>query len=262
MDEETRTLLASGVFAGPLFVGTFLAEGATRAGYEPLRHPVSSLALGDHGCANFVVAGLLTLAFAVGMRRASPSSKRSIRGPFLVGVWAIGLIGAGIFPTYPVSGYPPGTPDKLTGYSWHDAIHDLAFSLPGFVALAAACFVFCRWFAGRGRLFGTHKTRLRGRVRSRQRGIRAGRRPRASGRALPARRDFSPSIRSDPLLVGNQGSPDLRTLRPLVAWVARMRLWRTEKNAAAPSGSGWSGVALVGWLACLCRCLGRWSGSW
>lgn len=151
MDEKTRTLLASGVFAGPLFVVTFLAEGATRAGYEPLRHPVSSLALGDYGwmqTANFVVAGLLTLAFAVGMRRVSP--KLSIRGPLLVGVWAIGLIGAGIFPTDPVSGYPPGTPDKLTGYSWHGAIHDLAFSLPGFVALAAACFVFCRWFAGRG----------------------------------------------------------------------------------------------------------------
>lgn len=115
MDEKTRTLLASGVIAGPLFVGTFLAEGATRAGYEPLRHPVSSLALGDHGwmqTANFVVAGL--------------------------------------FPTDPVSGYPPGTPDKLTGYSWQGAIHDLAFSLPGFVPLAAACFMFCRWFAGRG----------------------------------------------------------------------------------------------------------------
>ena len=152
-DVKSRMLLACGVFAGPLFVVTFLAEGATRACYDALRHPVSSLALGDHGwmqTANFVVAGLLTLAFAVGTRRAFPPSKRSIWGPLLVGVWAIGLIGAGIFPTDPVSGYPPGTPDKLTGYSWHGAIHDLAFSLPGFVALAAACFVFCRWFAGRG----------------------------------------------------------------------------------------------------------------
>lgn len=152
-DGKTRTLLACGVFAGPLFVGTFLAEGATRARYDALRHPVSSLALGDRGwmqTANFVAAGLLTLAFAVGMRRAFPPPKLSIRGPFLVGVWAIGLIGAGIFLTDPVSGYPPGTPDRPTGYSWHGAIHDLAFSLPGFVALAAACFVFCRWFAGRG----------------------------------------------------------------------------------------------------------------
>jgi hypothetical protein len=154
-DVKTRTLLGCGVIAGPLFVVMFLAEGATRAGYDPLRHPVSSLALGDYGwmqTANFVVAGLLTIAFAVGMWRAFWSPRRSVWGPFLVGVWGIGLIGAGIFPTDPVSGYPPGTPDQLTGYSLHGAIHDLAFSLPGFVALLAACFVFCRRFAARGEL--------------------------------------------------------------------------------------------------------------
>lgn len=147
---KTRTLLACGVIAGPLFVVTFLAEGATRAGYDPLRHPVSSLALGDYGwmqTANFVVAGLLTLAFAVGMRRAFRPPRRSIWGPLLIGVWGVGLIGAGIFPTDPVSGYPPGAPDRLLGYSVHGAMHDLAFSLPAFVALSAACFVFGRWFA-------------------------------------------------------------------------------------------------------------------
>jgi hypothetical protein len=60
-----------------------------------------------------------------------------------------GLLGAGIFPTDPVSGYPPGTPDRLSGYSWHGAFHDL-FSLVAFVALAVACFVFGRRFAVRG----------------------------------------------------------------------------------------------------------------
>jgi hypothetical protein len=100
--------------------------------------------------ANFVVARLLTLAFAVGMWRALRPPKRSIWGPLLVGVWAIGLIGAGIFPTDPVSGYPPGTPDQLPWYSLHGAMHDLAFSLPGFVALLAVFFVFCSRFAARG----------------------------------------------------------------------------------------------------------------
>lgn len=68
----TKTLLACGAIAGLLFVLVFLLEGATRANYDPLRHPVSSLALGDYGwvqSANFVVAGLLTLAFSVGLRR-------------------------------------------------------------------------------------------------------------------------------------------------------------------------------------------------
>ena len=67
----------------------------------------------------------------------------------LVGVWAVGLLGAGVFVTDPVSGYPPGTPDQLSGHSWHGALHDL-FSLPAFVALTAACFVFGRRFATHG----------------------------------------------------------------------------------------------------------------
>jgi hypothetical protein len=64
---KTRTLLACGVIGGPLFVATFLVEDATHANYDPLRHPVSSLALSDSGWvqgANFIVTGLLTLAFA------------------------------------------------------------------------------------------------------------------------------------------------------------------------------------------------------
>ena len=60
-----------------------------------------------------------------------------------------GLLGAGVFVTDPVSCYPPGAPDRLSGYSWHGALHDL-FSGPAFVALAAACFVFGRRGAGRG----------------------------------------------------------------------------------------------------------------
>jgi hypothetical membrane protein len=158
---KTKTLLACGAIAGPLFVFVFLVDGATRARYDPLRHPVSSLALGDWGwtqSANFIVAGLLTLAFAVGLRLALRPQKGSTWGPLLVGVWAVGLLGAGIFPTDPVSNYPPGTPDRLSEYSWHGALHDL-FSLPAFVALAVACFVLGRRFAVRGeRGWGTYST--------------------------------------------------------------------------------------------------------
>jgi len=48
---KTKTLLACGAIAGPLVVVAFVVEGATRAHYDPLRHPVSSLALGDSGWA-------------------------------------------------------------------------------------------------------------------------------------------------------------------------------------------------------------------
>jgi hypothetical protein len=65
-----RGLLYCGLAAGPVFVTTFLAEGAIRDGYRPSRHPVSSLALGPRGqvqTANFAVTGTLVLAGAAGL---------------------------------------------------------------------------------------------------------------------------------------------------------------------------------------------------
>jgi len=60
--------LVCGAIAGPLFVLTFLIEGASRANYNALRHPVSWLAIGHSGwvqSVNFLVTGLLLLIFAV-----------------------------------------------------------------------------------------------------------------------------------------------------------------------------------------------------
>ena len=149
---KTKTLLLCGAIAGPLFVAAFLIEGATRASYDPLRHPVSSLAFGDSGWTqrtNFLITGLLTLAFAVGLRRALRTLGGSTWGPLLVGAYAIGLLGAGIFVADPMNGYPPGTPDKRLIYSVHGVLHDL-FSTLVFLGLPVACFVFGRWFAARG----------------------------------------------------------------------------------------------------------------
>jgi hypothetical protein len=80
---KTKALLSCGAVAGPLFVAAFLVEGAARLGYDPLRHPVSSLVLDDHGwmqTANFGVASLLTLAFAAGLRLALWLGKSSTWG--------------------------------------------------------------------------------------------------------------------------------------------------------------------------------------
>lgn len=142
-----------GVIAGPLFVAGFLLEGATRSDYDPLRHPVSSLALGPFGwtqTVNFIVAGLLGLAFAAGLVVRLPGVRQKI-GALLVGAWAAGLIGAGLFVTDPVSGYPPGTPALPGQPSTAGALHDL-FSVPAFFCLGAACFVLAagagwRWAA-------------------------------------------------------------------------------------------------------------------
>jgi Protein of unknown function (DUF998) len=151
---RSRALLVCGAIAGPLFTAAWILEGATRAHYNPLWHPVSSLELGgEFGWtqrANFVVAGLLTLAFAIGLWRALRPLGGSTWGPLLVGAHAIGLLGAGIFVTDPVNGYPPGTPDHPATYgSAHAALHDL-LSVGTFVGLPIACLVMARRFAGWG----------------------------------------------------------------------------------------------------------------
>jgi hypothetical protein len=145
-------LLLAGLLAGPLFVVTFLLEGAFRDGYDPMRHPVSSLSLGPTGwiqIANFLITGALTLAFAVGLRRSLRPGPGATAGPVLIAVWGVGLLGAGPFVTDPVSGYPAGTPPTPDQPSWHGMLHDLLFSLPGFACLAAVMLVFAYAFARR-----------------------------------------------------------------------------------------------------------------
>ncbi|GAA3791493.1 DUF998 domain-containing protein [Sphaerisporangium flaviroseum] len=151
MGLKIRLLLGCGVIAGPLFMVVLLVTGALRDGYDPIRHAGSTLALGDSGwtqVVNFLVTGLLTVAFAAGLWLARGGLGGSFWGPLLVGVWGVGLLGAGVFVTDPVAGYPPGTPLLTDPPTTAGSLHDL-LSLAGFVGLAAACFVFTRRFAVR-----------------------------------------------------------------------------------------------------------------
>jgi hypothetical protein len=142
-------LLLCGVVAGPLFTAVWIVEGATRANYDPLRYPISSLSIGEFGWmqrANFIITGLLILAFSVGLRRVLRRPSGSLWGPLLVGLAGIGLIGAGIFVADPLNGYPPGTPRIPIERTTHGILHDL-FGIPFFLGLPITCFVFARLFA-------------------------------------------------------------------------------------------------------------------
>ena len=142
----TRRLLRCGVAAGPVFVAVFLLEGGVRDGYRPLRHPVSSLALGPRGwvqAGNFAVAGTLVLAGAAGLACAGDLAAGSRAAPVLIGAAGAGLVGSAAFTTDPVSGYPPGTPDALTRPSRTGTAHNLA-AVPVFVGLPAAALT-CGW---------------------------------------------------------------------------------------------------------------------
>jgi hypothetical protein len=158
-EARTRRQLRCGVVAGPVFVAVFLLEGAVRDGYRPLRHPVSSLALGSRGWiqgVNFATAGTLVLAAAAGLARASDPAAGGHAAPTLIGAAGAGLLGSAIFPTDPVSGYPPGTPGALPGPSQTGAAHNL-MAVPVFFGLPAAALACSRrsWNAGQ-RGFGLY----------------------------------------------------------------------------------------------------------
>jgi hypothetical protein len=143
----TSLLLWCGVIAGPSFVVAFLIEGATSPGYDPMRLPVSLLSLGEGGwrqVANFLVDGLLLLGFAAGVYQALHElGTRSTAGPLLLAIFAVGVIGAGLFSTDPGGGYPPGARYEP---SLHGTLHDLV-SLVVFTVLPVASLLLARRFA-------------------------------------------------------------------------------------------------------------------
>lgn len=140
-------LLWGGVIGPVLFVAVFLVDGATRAGYDPLRHQVSYLSLGDDGwvqVASFLVTGALVIAFAVGLRRALGGGPGAVGAPVAIAVVGGGLLVAGIFPTVPAFGFPPGTPDAFpTEIPASAYLHVLGAAL-FFGGMIAACLVTAR----------------------------------------------------------------------------------------------------------------------
>jgi hypothetical protein len=141
----TRLLLASGTLAGPLFVLVAAIQVGTRDGFDLRRHPLSLLSLGDLGwiqISNFIASGLLTLAFAAGMRRTLHPGRAGTWGPLLVGIFGLGLVIGGVFVTDPDLGFPPGMP-RATQRSWHGIVHDIGPGV-GFDALLLACLVVMR----------------------------------------------------------------------------------------------------------------------
>jgi hypothetical membrane protein len=89
--------------AGPIvFTLAFLAQEAFRRGeFSPVAEPVSALEAGPNGWiqqVNFIVFGLLMLAFAIGLHQGIEPSRWGVIGPALLGVASAGLFLAAAFP--------------------------------------------------------------------------------------------------------------------------------------------------------------------
>lgn len=149
VDRVTKSLLGYGVIAGPIYVVSVAVQAATRDGYDPTRHAASQLANGDLGwiqIATFLVSGAMTIAAAVGIRRAPGAGRRASWAAGLLGGYGFALMVAGCFRADPSDGFPPGTPSGIGQPSWHGMAH-FAVASVGFICLVAACFVLAGYFA-------------------------------------------------------------------------------------------------------------------
>src|SRR5947209_3461250 len=86
----TKSLLGYGVIAGPFYILVVAAQALTRSGFDPTRQEASLLANGALGwiqIANFVVTGAMTIATAVGVRRAIGAGRTSWWAGWFLGAY-------------------------------------------------------------------------------------------------------------------------------------------------------------------------------
>ncbi len=135
-----RKLLVACGFAAPIvFVGTFLIEGATRAGYDAWAEFVSLLSLGSDGwmqVANFIASGWLLLGFSVAVFQAVRIGAAPKPAPIVFSTMGLGLVGAGAFPTDAID----------TSLTLHSELHYVATAIVA-GSMAAACLL--EWHDGR-----------------------------------------------------------------------------------------------------------------
>ena len=152
MNGRRRILLACGIAAGPIYVGLGLFQIAIRPGFDITRHALSLLSNGGLGwiqISNFLIAGGLLIAGAIGLQASLLSGRGRTWAPRALGLYGVGLISAGIFRADPALGFPPGTPLNHNPMSWHGQLHFVAGAI-GFTGLIASCFIFANRFRSAG----------------------------------------------------------------------------------------------------------------
>lgn len=145
---DDRWLLRCGALAGPLFIATIFIQDLMRPGFNPQVHLLSQLSLGPWGwvqTANFALAGVLNLLFAVALWRGRHHARVTST---LLAVFGLALVLVALFPTDPARGFPPGVPAPAQP-SVSGVVHALG-ALLVFGSLTAALVGLSRLHAARG----------------------------------------------------------------------------------------------------------------
>jgi hypothetical protein len=97
---KAQTALLAGGLGGVLFVLTFLLLGALAPGYDALRETISALEFTSLGFAqriNFLVFGLMLMAFSLALRRELCAGRGAVLIPIFQCLSGIGVVGDVIF---------------------------------------------------------------------------------------------------------------------------------------------------------------------
>jgi hypothetical membrane protein len=100
--------LATAGIVGPiLFTVVVVIQGLLRPGYSPVADPISALATGPNGWVqnlNFIVLGLLMLAYAVGLDLGMRPARAGMVGPTFLALAGMGAVLSGVVPLRAVAG--------------------------------------------------------------------------------------------------------------------------------------------------------------
>lgn len=157
-------LLTAGIAAGPIYILVGVIEILTRPGFDMTRHDLSLMANGDWGWVHMlmlIVTGLLTGAGALGLRHVIKDEPSGTWGPLMLGLYGLGLVGAGIFSADPANGFPIGAPEGQAQITANGMLHFISGAL-GFVGLIAACFILAQYFKAKNERSWAGYSRLTG----------------------------------------------------------------------------------------------------
>ncbi|HMF11826.1 MAG TPA: DUF998 domain-containing protein, partial [Gemmataceae bacterium] len=107
------------------------------------------LTAGDLGWihqSNMVLAGVLTVLFAVGVRQALRTGRGAVWGPRLLVLFGMAYIVGGLLTADPVAGFPPGTTPEMVHTTWHGAVQNASRGASTLLLIAANLAI-ATWFA-------------------------------------------------------------------------------------------------------------------
>lgn len=151
---STRTLLACGAVAGPLYLAVTVIESLTRDGFDWRHHRFSWLTTGDLGWihqAAMVGVGVLMVLLALGMQRTMQTGRGATWAPRLMALFGAAYVVGGVFRADLHVGFPPGTTLEMAQHTWHGTIQEASRSMSTLFLLATSGVIAGR-FAALGRL--------------------------------------------------------------------------------------------------------------